>query len=338
MSTTFTSPSETTRPDCYTHPNAKPANVEMEMNTVAALTPLILDVDTGIDDALAIELAVGRSDADLIAVTTLAGNTDVTSTTENSRRVLALLNASSVPVYQGASRPLARARRDATHYHGANGVGEAQLPEATAPLVPERGPAAIIRMVRQRPGEIVMVALGPLTNLAIALNVFPQLPSMLKRLVIMGGAYRRPGNVTPHAEFNILADPEAAQQVFSATFPEAIAVGLDVTCQTLLTKQSWEQANHERNPRSQLLTAICRRSFADLGQADFALHDPLTTAVALDPGLVTTERGRIDVELRGEREGQTVFTEDAGGSWQVALGVDSERFMTEYLAAHGLVR
>jgi purine nucleosidase len=308
----------------------------METNIVANLIPLILDVDTGIDDALAIELAVRRPNADLIAVTTLAGNTDVTNTTENSRRVLGLLNASSVPVYQGASRPLARARRDATHYHGANGVGDARLPRPSAPLVPERGPAAIIRMVRERPGEIVLVATGPLTNLAIALNVFPQLPSMLKRLVIMGGAYRRPGNSTPHAEFNILADPDAAQQVFGASFPEAIAVGLDVTCQTVLTKSSWEQASREPGPVTQLLTAVCRRSFVDLGQGDFQLHDPLTTAVALDPSLVTSERGRIDVTLDGEEEGRTVLTPSSDGSWNVALAVDAERFVTEFLASYGL--
>jgi purine nucleosidase len=161
---------------------------------------------------------------------------------------------------------------------------------------------------------------------------------MVKRLVIMGGAYRRPGNSTPYAEFNILADPDAAQQVFAATFPEAIAVGLDVTCQTVLTKQSWEQASREQKPSSQLLAAVCRRSFVELDQADFPLHDPLTTAVALEPSLVTTARGRVDVALSSEREGQTVFTEDAGGAWQVALGVDSQRFMTEYLAAHEILR
>ena len=180
-------------------------------------TPIILDVDTGVDDALAIGLAVSRPDIDLIAVSILAGNIDVVNATENSRRVLGLIGASAIPVHQGASRPLARVHRDAAHYHGKNGLGDAQLPEVDAPLGPDRGPAAIIRLARQRPGEIVLVATGPLTNVAIALNVFPELPSLLKRFVVMGGSYRSPGNVTPHAEFNIWADPKQRNKSFRPT-------------------------------------------------------------------------------------------------------------------------
>ena len=299
-------------------------------------TPLILDVDTGVDDALAIGLAVSRPDADLIAVSTLAGNIDVVNATENSRRVLGLIGASAVPVHQGASRPLVRPHRDAAHYHGLNGLGDAQLPDVDSPLGKDRGPAAIIRLARQRPGEIVLVATGPLTNIAIALNVYPQLPSLLKRFVVMGGSYRNPGNVTPHAEFNIWADPEAAQQVFATEFPEAIAVGLDVSHQTLLLKRSWEEANGQSHALAQLLAAVCRRLFVDRAQADFPLHDPLATSVALDPPLVATERGVIDVITSGEREGKTVFTADVAGPWQVALAVDSGRFVSELLASYQL--
>jgi inosine-uridine nucleoside N-ribohydrolase len=299
-------------------------------------TPLILDVDTGVDDALAIGLAVSRADADLVAVSTLAGNIDVVNATENSRRVLGLSGASDVPVHQGASRPLARPHRNAAHYHGLNGLGDAVLPEVGFPLGADRGPAAIIRLARQRPGEIVLVATGPLTNVAIALNVFPELPSLLKRFVVMGGSYRNPGNITPHAEFNIWADPEAAQQVFATDFPDAIAVGLDVSHQTLLLKASWEEANTGTHDLARLLAAVCRRSFVDRAQADFPLHDPLATAVALDPTLVGTERGAIDVVTSGEREGKTVFTANSAGSWQVALAVDSGRFVSEFLASYQL--
>ncbi|HEX3303121.1 MAG TPA: nucleoside hydrolase [Thermomicrobiales bacterium] len=303
---------------------------------MADATPLILDVDTGVDDALAIGLAVSRPDVDLLAVSTLAGNIDVINATENSRRVLGLIGASAIPVHQGASRPLSRVHRNAAHYHGMNGLGDAQLPEVDAPLGPDRGPAAIIRLARQRPGEIVLVATGPLTNIAIALNVFPELPSLLKRFVVMGGSYRNPGNITPHAEFNIWADPEAAQQVFSTDFPEAIAVGLDVSHQTLLLKASWEESGGKSDALARLLTAVCRRSFVDRAQADFPLHDPLATAVALDPALVATERGVIDVVTDGERDGKTTFTADPSGSWQVALGVDSGRFVSEFLASYQL--
>ena len=303
---------------------------------MASSIPLILDVDTGIDDALALGLAVSRSDADLLAVATLAGNVDVVNVTENTRRVLGLIGASGVPVHQGASRPLARARRDATHYHGLNGLGDAQLPEVSTSLGPDRGPAAMIRLARQRPGEITVVATGPLTNIAIAMNVCPEFPSLLKRIVVMGGSYRSPGNVTPFAEFNILADPEAAQQVFATEFPDAIAVGLDVSHQTVLVRETWQQASAIDQPLARFLTAICRRSFVDRDQAEFALHDPLATAVALEPNLVTTERGNIDVVLEGEREGQTVFSAHPGGHWRVAFGVQAERFVTEFLASYHL--
>jgi inosine-uridine nucleoside N-ribohydrolase len=303
---------------------------------VADATPLILDVDTGVDDALAIGLAVSRPDVDLLAVSTLAGNIDVVNATENSRRVLGLIGASAIPVHQGASRPLARIHRNAAHYHGKNGLGDAELPKVDAPLGASRGPAAIIHLARQRPGEIVLVATGPLTNVAIALNVFPELPSLLKRFVVMGGSYRNPGNITPHAEFNIWADPEAAQQVFATDFPDAITVGLDVSHQTLLLKSSWEESLGKPHALAQLLSAVCRRSFVDRAQADFPLHDPLAAAVALDPALVATERGVIDVVTDGERDGKTVFTANPAGSWQVALGVNSGRFVSEFLASYQL--
>lgn len=301
-----------------------------------APTPIILDVDTGVDDALALGYAAHRPDINLLAVSTLAGNIDVINATENTRRVLNLVGAGNVLVYQGASRPIARPARDAAHYHGQNGLGDATLPEASTALGPDRGPATIIRLARQFPGEVVLVAVGPLTNLAIALNVFPELATTLKRLVIMGGAYQVPGNVTPHAEFNIWADPEAAQQVFATTFTEAIAVGLDVSHQTLLLRSSWTEATALRTPMAQLMNQVCHRSFAIRGQSDFPLHDPLATAVAVDPSLVTLERANVEIVLSGTEEGRTVFTPDAGGTWQVATAVDAPRFVNHFLTVYGL--
>jgi purine nucleosidase len=299
-------------------------------------TSIILDVDTGIDDALAIGMAVARADIDLIAVTTLAGNIDVENATENSRRVLGFLGANSIPVHRGASRPLVRAHQDASDYHGANGLGDSDLPEVATPLGPDRGPAAIIRNAMQRPGELTLIAVGPLTNVAIALNVCPELPGLLKRFAVMGGSYRNPGNKTPYAEYNIWADPEAARQVFATDFPDAIAVGLDVSHQTALARSSWEEATTRSEAMPSLLSQICRRTFEIRGQTEFHLHDPLTTAVAVDPSLVGTERGRIDVVLSGDREGQTQFTPDPAASWQVALTVDAARFVPDFLASYAL--
>ena len=298
---------------------------------------LILDVDTGVDDALAIGYALNRPDAELLMLSTLAGNTGVVNATDNSLRVLGLLDALYIPVHQGASRPLARPPRAASYYHGQDGLGGAQLPVVSIPLGLDRGPAAIIRLVRQRPGEVVLVCLGPLTNLAIALNVLPDLPSLLRRLVVMGGSFFTPGNVTPHAEYNIWADPEAAQQVFATTFPEAIVVGLDVTHQTDLTPAHWQLASSKLDPRAKLLTAVCHQSFAIRNQTEFHLHDPLATAVALDQSLVTIERGEIEVVLGGEEEGKTIWTPVADGRWSLAVSVEAERFVNRFLTSYDLV-
>lgn len=299
-------------------------------------TRIILDVDTGVDDALALGYAANMANVELLAVSTLAGNIDVINATENTRRVLAFIGAEAIPVHQGASRPIARPHRDAAHYHGQNGLGDAQLPETSTVLGPDRGPAAIIRLAHLYPGEVVLVAVGPLTNLAIALNVCPEMATALKRLVIMGGAYTVPGNVTPHAEFNIWADPEAAQQVFATPFSEAIAVGLDVSHQTLLLRESWQAASTSAEPLAQLMSHVCNRSFAVRGQAEFPLHDPLATAVAIDPSLVTCEWGNIDVVLEGPEEGRTIYTPNPGGNWQVATAVDAPRFVNHFLSVYGL--
>jgi inosine-uridine nucleoside N-ribohydrolase len=299
--------------------------------------PLILDVDTGVDDALAIGYAVNRPEADLLILSTLAGNTSVLNATENSLRVLGLLGTSQVPVHQGASRPLCRSHRNAAYYHGQNGLGEAELPSVDVPLGPDRGPAAIIRLAKSRPGEIALVCLGPLTNLAIALNVLPELPSLLRRLVVMGGSFFNRGNVTPHAEFNVWADPEAAQQVFSTTFPEAIATGLDVTHQTNLVPAHWHAANERSDPHAQLVSAVCHQSFEVRSQTEFHLHDPLATAVALDPSLVTLQRGEIAVALTGEEEGKTTWQPAADGSWSVATAVEAERFVNQFLSSYDLI-
>ena len=149
--------------------------------------PLVLDVDTGTDDALALAYAVASPEIELVAITTVAGNVDVEKTTSNTLSVLDWLGAGDVSVHRGASRPLVRPHRDAIYFHDEGGLGGARLPTSTRSIGPDRGPAALIRLARQRPGELTLVALGPLTNLAIALNVEPRLPELLKSVVLMGG-------------------------------------------------------------------------------------------------------------------------------------------------------
>ena len=202
--------------------------------------PVILDVYTGTDDALALGYAVASPRIELVAVTTVAGNVGVEKTTANTLAVLDWLGAGDVPVHRGASRPLVRPHRDAVYFHDEGGLGGAQLPPSIRSVGADRGPAALIRLARLRPREVTLVTLGPLTNLAIALNVEPNLPELLKSVVVMGGAYSVPGNTTPAAEFNILVDPEAAEQVFTARFPNLTTVGLDVTERVALTRDDWD--------------------------------------------------------------------------------------------------
>ncbi|MBA2453405.1 MAG: nucleoside hydrolase [Chloroflexia bacterium] len=178
-------------------------------------TPLILDVDTGVDDAVAIALAVSRG-AHLIGVSTVAGNVPVDVATRNTLDVLALLGRSDTPVHRGASRPLVASYQDAAHVHGGNGLGSVQLERSDADEHPLPGPAFLLQSAARYPGDLTIVTLGPLTNLAIALNVRPSIADQVKRVVVMGGAWSVPGNVTPYAEYNVYVDPDAAQQVFSA--------------------------------------------------------------------------------------------------------------------------
>jgi inosine-uridine nucleoside N-ribohydrolase len=297
---------------------------------------VILDVDTGTDDALAIAYAVESPRVDLVAVTTVAGNVDVEKTTANSLAVLDWLGAKDVPVHRGASRPLVRPHQDASWIHHEEGLGGARLPRSERRVGADRGPAAIVRLANAEPGEITLVAVGPLTNVAIALNVEPRLPQLLKSLVIMGGAFSVPGNTTAAAEFNILVDPEAAAQVFAAGFPGLTAIGLDVTERVGLTKADWSGvANRDDlRPSAALFGEVGAHSFSSREVERFHLHDPLAMMVAVDPSLVRGEDAAVVVDLDEGNLGRTRMV--GPGSTRVALDVDIERALTEFRQTVGL--
>ncbi len=179
-------------------------------------TPLILDVDTGIDDSLALLLACATPEVELVAVTCVAGNVPLEAVAANTRAVLELGGAGRVPVALGRDRPLARPLRTAEDTHGPRGLGHAKLPTATHPPVDAAAADLIVDAARSRPGEITLVTLGPLTNLALALEREPDLPRLLRGWTLMGGAYRVPGNTTPTAEWNVFVDPEAARACLTA--------------------------------------------------------------------------------------------------------------------------
>lgn len=292
--------------------------------------PVMLDVDTGVDDAAAIAYALGM-EADLVGISTVAGNISVDLSTDNTLRVLSLLGGEDVPVFRGASRPLVAEFRDASHVHGGNGLGGAELPDALAEEADLTAPEAIIAMAEEFEGELTLVCVGPYTNLAMALSLAPQIARQIKTLVLMGGAYFNPGNVTPHAEFNVWADAEAAQQVFSADWNEVIAIGLDVTHKTAITHKMWQEIPDDAEGSAWLLKKIVERTYTERVRSGFFLHDPLAMAVALDPSLVTLENHSVDVVLEGDERGRTEVSD--GDKVRVAVAVDSAAFMQKFCQA-----
>jgi inosine-uridine nucleoside N-ribohydrolase len=301
----------------------------------AEAIPMILDVDTGLDDALALVLAVRSPVVDLLALTTVTGNVNIHKATANTLAVMDYLGHGAVPVHRGASRPLVEPIFDASDIHGVTGLGNALLPESGNSIGPDRGPAAIIRLAKQRPGEITLVCTGPLTNLAIALNVEPELGSLLKRVVIMGGVFREPGNVKPWGEFNIMLDPDAAQQVFEANLPDLTVIGLDVTHQTIIDRALFDRLDASDHRDGRLVADIIRYTFETRARDRFFMHDPLALGVAIDPSLVTCEQGTVTVDVTGAERGATRFHPGIGGT-KVAFGVDVQRFLTMYGDALGI--
>jgi purine nucleosidase len=184
--------------------------------------PLLVDCDTGIDDSLALLYAVASPECELVAVTCTAGNVDAVQVAENTRAVLALAGRSDVEVAVGRPTPLARELITTPETHGPRGIGYAELSPARTPLSARYSPDLIVEEARRRPGELTLVTLAPLTNVALAVLREPELPRLLRRLVIMGGSYRSSGNTAPTTEWNVNVDPESARIVFEAFGPRAV--------------------------------------------------------------------------------------------------------------------
>lgn len=295
--------------------------------------PLMLDVDTGVDDAAALALAAGLR-ANLVGVSTVAGNVNVDQATDNTLRVLSSLGMEGVPVYRGASRPLAVPYQDASHVHGGNGLGDATLAKSRVSEAAMSGPIAIMKMAEQYDGELVLVMVGPMTNLAIAMSLRPQIVRQVAKVVVMGGAYFTPGNVTPWAEYNVMTDPDAANQVFAANWNEIVAIGLDVTHKVAITEKMWEQIPAASSGSAKLIRDISRRTFETRVRSGFFLHDPLALGVALDPTLVSGSRYAIEVSTAPETIGKTEVRE--GGNVLVATDVDAGRFQQRFCDAVGI--
>ena len=276
---------------------------------------VIIDTDPGIDDALALALALRSPEVRVEAITTVCGNVNVDLGTRNALLVLEALGVDDPPpVARGADRPLLREPVDAAHVHGADGLGGITAivePGGTPRYGPPRATTGsrdavdlILDIVRKNPNQITLIAVGPLTNVALALERDPTAMAQLAELIVMGGSLSGIGNVTATAEFNFYADPHAARQVLRAGLNTTL-VGLDVTQQTLLRKADLEaRLAHLKSPAAKLVGDISRQYFAlaqaRSGDAACPLHDPLAVGVAIDPSFVRTERFEADVETGGE--------------------------------------
>ncbi|MBV8718598.1 MAG: nucleoside hydrolase [Chloroflexi bacterium] len=242
---------------------------------------------------------------ELASVLTVAGNVGLELTTRNTLRVLDWLGASDVPVYMGADRPLRGDVREASYWHGIDGLGGAELPESLRTADPN-GVDYLCRRVLQDPGQVTLVCTAPLTNLALALQREPRIVECVQKVVLMGGAVFGPGNVTPVAEFNIYADPSAAALVFEQPWPITM-VGLDVTEHVRLMRDEQLRLAVGALPEAVLVREVTRHIFDMRGMPSMALHDPLALLIAVEPDLVTTVQHDVQVETRGEHTlGQTV--------------------------------
>lgn len=294
---------------------------------------VIIDVDTGIDDAIGILLAEKSGQADILGITTVNGNTSLKQATINTRKVTKLLGREDLKVVQGANRPLVREPYFEVGVHGNDGIGGA-LSEMQVEIKDEGfAPDFIIEQAKLHKGEITMILLAPLTNMALAIRKEPRLAEWLKELVIMGGAVDYPGNITPAAEYNMYIDPEAAKIVFHSGIPITL-VGLDVTSTTLLTKKEVNEIadgpvhDFVAGATVHYMNHYLQRN----GVEACSMHDPLAVGVALDRTLVKTEKYFVDVETRSDMcDGKTVC--DYKNYYKrepnidVCVEVDSARFI-----------
>ena len=270
---------------------------------------IIIDTDPGIDDAMAIFLALRSPELKVEAITPVAGNVPLDLTLPNALRLVEIAERTDVPVAAGASQPLLRRLATAGHVHGVNGLAGVDFPEPKTKPVHETAPELIRRIVRENPGEITIVAVGPLTNVALALRADPALASMIPAIVIMGGSLSG-GNMTPAAEFNLYVDPEAARIVFDAGIPLTM-VGLDVTRKCLVSEQHIKQLEAANNPVSQAAGKILRATYERMRHGgevtDIALHDALAVASLIDHDVITRKDYYVEVETVGEwTAGQTI--------------------------------
>lgn len=304
-------------------------------------TRIILDCDPGIDDALAIAFAHGHPGIDLVGITTVAGNVGLAKTTANALAVCEFIGAAGTRVTPGCTGPLLRPALDARQVHGDSGLGGAVLPPAAASPADGHAIDYLIETVRAAPGEITLVATGPLTNIALAVQREPRLADWVREFVIMGGSAGR-GNVTPAAEYNIWADPEAAAAVFRAGWTVTM-LGLDVTLRTGANEAVLRRMGELGPLGTRLLLPALEQYRSVREPGGPPVHDVCAVAWVAEPDLFGLIPARVQVELAGHfTAGMTVtdFTatgEVGSGNALVAMHIDVDKFWEVTLGTYARV-
>jgi purine nucleosidase len=300
---------------------------------------IIIDTDPGVDDALTFLLALASPEIQLEALTITQGNVTVEVGTHNALAALEFLNASHIPVAQGTSLPMVGPLLASDHVHGASGLGDTNLPEPKTKPVPQHAIDYLIKRFIAEPGEISLFAIGPLTNIALAIRKEPRFAKAVKEMVIMGGSIRKGGNMTPQAEFNIYADPHAAHVVFHSGIPITL-IPLDVTHKCMLYLEQIKKINQKESPIFRFIAdatiPYINYTKSLTGVDGCALHDPLTLATIIAPELLTLEEHYVDVDISsGPSMGSTFadFYHSTGrpANMKVALDVRGEEFVELFL-------
>ena len=300
---------------------------------------VVIDCDPGHDDAVALLLAGGDPRLELLGITTVAGNQTLQRVTHNARVVATVAGLTNVPIVAGSARPLVRELRTAPEIHGESGLDGPAPIDPTVELTAGHGAQFLADTILADPGRVTVVPTGPLTNVALALRMYPEIEHAVERVVLMGGSYTR-GNTTPAAEFNIYVDPEAADAVFAAGW-DLTMIGLDVTHLALFTPQVGERLaaidTSAARWMAQLLTFFGERYRTSGRMGNPPIHDAVAVASVIDPSLITARDARVEIETAGRlTRGMTVVDFNAapdGRTHHVAIDLDVDRFWDLVLSA-----
>lgn len=291
-------------------------------------TRMIIDTDPGIDDAMAIHYAAADPDIEIVGLTTVFGNVYVEQATRNALRLLEMTGVEA-PVAEGAAAPLSMPLAPPSHQvHGAEGFGDIPATEPRGRAIDMTAAEFLVQTCAETPGEVVICAIGPLTNLALALRLDPTIAQTVKKVVIMGGALETAGNITPYAEANIYHDPHAAAEVFAADWP-VVLVGLDVTHQILCPASDFDEIKDNAPRIGGFIKEISEFYLAFYESVEkfggCSLHDPAAVIAAAHPQYFTTKSVPVTVVASGKAQGQTVASVDADSPViEVCLGVEAD--------------